>query len=227
MSIKSNDVVELLDLVTTKKSKNVSTLEQYAISQNIKLIPWPLHHIKNGDYDLGLIVAFGHMITKEILDKFQHGMINVHPSLLPRWRGAAPIIHTLLHGDDVTGVTLMKIKPDKFDVGMFLMRKLFTYKCRGPFPHMARVESQLTVSLGVDHRTPTEQRNAILDSGRYLPPWMDSSEVTRSSGGPLPLHQPIPLSAALLPHSSPYFPLHKSTLPSLKYPIPKRPAMHM
>lgn len=44
-------------------------------------------------------------------------MVNVHPSLLPRWRGAAPIIHTLLHGDEVTGVTLMKIKPDIFDVG--------------------------------------------------------------------------------------------------------------
>lgn len=45
-------------------------------------------------------------------------MVNVHPSLLPRWRGAAPIIHTLLHGDQVTGVTLMKIKPNVFDVGM-------------------------------------------------------------------------------------------------------------
>lgn len=44
-------------------------------------------------------------------------MVNVHPSLLPRWRGAAPIIHTLLHGDQVTGVTLMKIKADIFDVG--------------------------------------------------------------------------------------------------------------
>lgn len=45
-------------------------------------------------------------------------MVNVHPSLLPRWRGAAPIIHTLLHGDQVTGVTLMKIKANVFDVGM-------------------------------------------------------------------------------------------------------------
>lgn len=44
-------------------------------------------------------------------------MVNVHPSLLPRWRGAAPIIHTLMNGDKVTGVTLMKIKPDIFDVG--------------------------------------------------------------------------------------------------------------
>lgn len=47
-------------------------------------------------------------------------MVNVHPSLLPRWRGAAPIIHTLLHGDKTTGVSLMKIKPNIFDVGMYI-----------------------------------------------------------------------------------------------------------
>lgn len=44
-------------------------------------------------------------------------MVNVHPSLLPRWRGAAPIIHTLMQGDKITGVTLMKIQANVFDVG--------------------------------------------------------------------------------------------------------------
>lgn len=46
-------------------------------------------------------------------------MVNVHPSLLPRWRGAAPIIYTLMHGDEIAGVSLMKIKPNIFDVGGF------------------------------------------------------------------------------------------------------------
>ncbi|XP_063216948.1 methionyl-tRNA formyltransferase, mitochondrial isoform X5 [Bacillus rossius redtenbacheri] len=45
------------------------------------------------------------------------GMLNVHASLLPRWRGAAPIIHALMHGDAVTGVSIMRIKPNKFDIG--------------------------------------------------------------------------------------------------------------
>lgn len=40
-------------------------------------------------------------------------MLNVHGSLLPRWRGAAPIIHTLINGDSQTGVTVMKIMPKK------------------------------------------------------------------------------------------------------------------
>lgn len=45
------------------------------------------------------------------------GMLNVHASLLPRWRGAAPIVHALANGDTKTGVTIMTIRPHKFDVG--------------------------------------------------------------------------------------------------------------
>jgi hypothetical protein len=41
------------------------------------------------------------------------GILNVHPSCLPRWRGPAPIIHTVLHGDTVTGVTIMQIRPKR------------------------------------------------------------------------------------------------------------------
>lgn len=44
-------------------------------------------------------------------------MLNVHASLLPRWRGAAPIIYALMHGDEKTGVTVMRIRPEKFDIG--------------------------------------------------------------------------------------------------------------
>lgn len=45
------------------------------------------------------------------------GMINVHASLLPRWRGAAPIIYSIMNGDQETGVSIMRIEPKRFDVG--------------------------------------------------------------------------------------------------------------
>lgn len=44
-------------------------------------------------------------------------MLNVHASLLPKWRGAAPIVHAIANGDTKTGVTIMRIKPRRFDVG--------------------------------------------------------------------------------------------------------------
>lgn len=50
-------------------------------------------------------------------------MINVHASLLPRWRGAAPIIHALRAGDRETGVTVMRIRPQRFDVGEVLAQR--------------------------------------------------------------------------------------------------------
>jgi hypothetical protein len=42
------------------------------------------------------------------------GILNVHASLLPRWRGAAPIIYAILNGDSETGVTIMEVKPHKY-----------------------------------------------------------------------------------------------------------------
>lgn len=54
--------------------------------------------------------------TVILLDIFS-GMINVHGSLLPRWRGAAPIIYSVLNEDSVTGLTIMKIRPKHFDIG--------------------------------------------------------------------------------------------------------------
>lgn len=57
--------------------------------------------------DLGVVVAFGRLIRPAILDHLL--MVNVHYSLLPRWRGAAPVERAILAGDDVTGVCLMRL----------------------------------------------------------------------------------------------------------------------
>lgn len=51
-------------------------------------------------------------------------MLNVHASLLPRWRGAAPIIHAILNADEQTGITIMQIKPKHFDIGEVLLKNM-------------------------------------------------------------------------------------------------------
>jgi methionyl-tRNA formyltransferase len=58
--------------------------------------------------DLGVVVAFGQLIKPHVLDNL--AMVNLHFSLLPRWRGAAPVERALLAGDDDTGVCLMKVE---------------------------------------------------------------------------------------------------------------------
>jgi methionyl-tRNA formyltransferase len=59
--------------------------------------------------DLIVVTAFGQILRSEVLDLPRYGCINVHASLLPRWRGAAPIQAAILHGDQRTGVTIMKM----------------------------------------------------------------------------------------------------------------------
>jgi methionyl-tRNA formyltransferase len=63
--------------------------------------------------DLIVVAAFGQILKKDVLDLPKYGCINVHASLLPRWRGAAPINAALLAGDEETGVTIMRM-----DVGL-------------------------------------------------------------------------------------------------------------
>lgn len=59
--------------------------------------------------DLIVVVAYGQILRQNVLDLPRLGCINIHSSLLPRWRGAAPIHHAVLAGDSVTGVTTMKM----------------------------------------------------------------------------------------------------------------------
>lgn len=70
--------------------------------------------------DVAVVAAFGQKITAELLAVPAHGFVNVHPSLLPRYRGAAPVERCLLNGDSVTGVTIMYMDEgwDTGDIGI-------------------------------------------------------------------------------------------------------------
>src|SRR5918992_4542721 len=71
--------------------------------------------------DLGIVVAYGHILRPEVLDLPARGMINVHASLLPRFRGAAPIQHAILSGDRETGISIMRME-EGLDSGPVLHR---------------------------------------------------------------------------------------------------------
>ena len=72
--------------------------------------------------DLIVVTAYGQILRAEVLALPQHGCINVHASLLPRWRGAAPIQAAILHGDMQTGVTIMKMD-EGLDTGTILSQQ--------------------------------------------------------------------------------------------------------
>ncbi|XP_018323757.1 methionyl-tRNA formyltransferase, mitochondrial isoform X2 [Agrilus planipennis] len=120
---KCKPLVKNLEVVTSVKMWSKDVVKQFALERNLKYHKWPLRSLKSGDFDFGIVVSFGKLIPESVINKFSLGILNVHASLLPRWRGAAPIIHAIANGDQMTGVTIMKIKPYHFDVGDILHQK--------------------------------------------------------------------------------------------------------
>src|SRR5690606_10751239 len=85
--------------------------------------PEVLEQIVASPFDALVLVAFGHLVPRRLLEYPPRGPINLHPSLLPRHRGAAPIHAPLLAGEDVTGVTTMYMD-EGLDTGDIILQKI-------------------------------------------------------------------------------------------------------
>ena len=81
-----------------------------------------LENLKKLSPDIVIVVAYGKIIPKNFLNIAKFGFINIHASLLPRWRGAAPIQRAIMNGDKKIGVSIMKIQ-EKLDSGPVLISK--------------------------------------------------------------------------------------------------------
>ena len=97
-----------------------SPVKQFAQQHNLP-IQQPERLAKIEHADIMVDVAYGLLIPKEVLTAFKYGCINIHPSLLPRWRGAAPIQRAILAGDTETGVTIMQVD-EGWDTGNILQQ---------------------------------------------------------------------------------------------------------
>jgi methionyl-tRNA formyltransferase len=84
--------------------------------------PAALQQLQRWAPDLIVVAAFGQILRPAVLDLPKYGCINVHASLLPRWRGAAPIQAAILNGDTYTGITIMRMDPG-IDTGPILSQR--------------------------------------------------------------------------------------------------------
>lgn len=97
-----------------KKEPLPSPIKKFAQSKNLELSqPQKIIELKDRlrevKPDLGIVVSYGQFIPQEILDIPKHGWLNIHPSLLPKYRGPSPIQNTILNQDRLAGTTLMKV----------------------------------------------------------------------------------------------------------------------
>ena len=72
--------------------------------------------------DVAVVAAYGLLLPKAVLDAPRHGCLNIHASLLPRWRGAAPIQRAIMAGDTETGITIMQME-EGLDTGPMLLKE--------------------------------------------------------------------------------------------------------
>jgi len=81
----------------------------YALKEKLPVIEIKDFNNFNFEFEFGLLAGFGKIIPKEAIGKFKKGIINVHPSLLPKYRGPNPIREVILNGEKETGVTLFLV----------------------------------------------------------------------------------------------------------------------
>lgn len=86
-----------------------------------------IDYLNSLNADIFVVVSYGALLSKEVLLLSKYKPINVHPSLLPKYRGAAPIQRTLMNGDIITGVTIMEMA-EKLDAGDIIKQSIMDIK---------------------------------------------------------------------------------------------------
>jgi len=113
-----------------KKKLSSSAVKEYAIREKLTVLQpeniknsEEMNQIINMEPDLIITAAYGQFLPKQLLDLPGFGAINVHASLLPKYRGAAPIHHAIMNGDKKTGITIMYMEP-KMDAGDIISQEI-------------------------------------------------------------------------------------------------------
>ncbi len=117
-----------LDLIVTTEKNPRSPFLKFCSENNLRTISVSsVHDLVNCQSSIvncsvAVLASFGAFIPDEIINSFPEGIINIHPSLLPKWKGPSPVQYSLLNGDTTTGVTLIKLD-DQIDHGPILSQK--------------------------------------------------------------------------------------------------------
>ena len=115
----------------SNRGQKLNTSPIHKCAENLKLIirnpknlnsEEELAFIKKLNPDIVIVVAYGQLISEEFLNIVKNGFINIHASLLPKWRGAAPIQRSIMNSDNETGISIMKISKE-LDAGP-VMKKI-------------------------------------------------------------------------------------------------------
>ena len=168
-----NKKFEIISIYTQppKKSKrgqklNISPVQKFSEKNNLPVRnPDNLNNdkeynfIKSLSADIAVVVAYGKLIPKDILKTTKLGFINIHASLLPKWRGAAPIQRAIMNGDKKTGVSIMKIE-EELDCGPIIASRELELDTSATYGETAKKLSETGANLLIESLKKIESGNS-------------------------------------------------------------------
>ena len=168
-----NNKFEILSIYTQppKKSKrgqkiNISSVQKFSEKNNLTVRnPENLNNdkeynfIKSLSADIAIVVAYGKLIPKNILKTTKLGFINIHASLLPKWRGAAPIQRAIMNGDRKTGISIMKIE-EKLDCGPIIASRELELDTNATYGETEKKLSEVGANLLIENLKKIENGNS-------------------------------------------------------------------
>ena len=144
---------------------NVSPTEDFSRKNKINLRNPPnlnsdeeLKIFKKLSPDLAVVVAYGQIIPKNFLNIAKFGFINIHASLLPKWRGAAPIQRAIMNRDKKIGISIMKIE-EKLDSGPVLVTKEIDLDWNATYGEIEKKLSKMGADLLIESLRKIEDEN--------------------------------------------------------------------
>lgn len=170
-------------------------VKECALAHNIPVfqpekIKAPENVAKLAEYnpDIIIVVAFGQIVSKEILDMPKYGCVNVHASILPKYRGAAPIQWAVINGDETTGVTTqrMDVGVDTGDIIGTVEYKLAQDETGGSlFDHLAELGAKLCVEtmekIEKGEATYTPQNHELATHTKKIEKELGNIDFTKSA----------------------------------------------
>lgn len=134
------------------KAMTIPPVKQLALEANIPVFqpekiktPEAVEYLRSFKPDVIVVVAFGQLLSQDILDMPFYGCINVHASLLPKYRGASPIQWAVINGEKITGVTTMKMDAG-LDTGDIILTRTYTLEEKETggslFDHLMNIGAQ-------------------------------------------------------------------------------------
>ena len=132
--------------LVVKNAKNLNSEEEYSSFKSLSA-------------DLGIVVAYGQIIPKRILTTTKLGFLNIHASLLPKWRGAAPIQRAIMNGDKKTGISIMKII-EKLDSGPIILQQELKINSHNTYGQIEKDLSKIGANLLMKSLTKIKNKTA-------------------------------------------------------------------